>query len=71
MLNSNKIPANKTCPKCGKTFSCITHENCWCEDEVHLSRETLKKIRIEYIDCLCKDCLNYYANIEQKGLSTN
>jgi hypothetical protein len=51
---------NKTCPKCKKTFYCNTAEGCWCE-KVFVSRDILKDLRQNYIDCLCKECLESYS----------
>lgn len=62
---------NKTCPRCGDQFICASGDKCWCDDEMHLCRETLKKIRLQYIDCLCKDCLKYYVELDKHSESKN
>lgn len=50
----------KTCPKCGKNFICTHDEKCWCM-ALTLSPENLKRLKKEYNDCLCEDCLKTYA----------
>lgn len=50
----------KTCPRCGKHFECVVGDNCWC-DKITVSKENLMKIRREYMDCLCSDCLKSYS----------
>lgn len=57
--------AKKICPRCGHAFECVTADNCWCDDEVPLSRDMLKKIRVTYLDCLCKECIKFYAELDR------
>lgn len=53
----------KICAKCGKEFTCVVGEGCWCE-EVYVSRENLARIRRDYLDCLCPNCLKAYGPSE-------
>ncbi len=46
----------KTCPSCGRSFTCSGTSSCWCMG-VRLSPEALRKLRATYADCLCEDCL--------------
>ena len=49
----------KTCPRCGKTFTCLHEdiENCWCmSTEIH--PDVIAYISGEYTGCLCKECLD-------------
>lgn len=57
----------KKCPRCGQVFSCVTNDHCWCDEEIELSRKTLKHLRLNYIDCLCKDCLQFFVALEKHG----
>lgn len=57
----------KKCPRCGQVFSCVVSDICWCDEEIHLSRATLKKLRLNYIDCLCKECLQFFMALEKHG----
>lgn len=50
---------NKVCPRCNTDFRCDVKEGCWCE-KVDVSRDTLKKMRQDYIDCLCENCLKAF-----------
>ncbi|MBR1928577.1 MAG: cysteine-rich CWC family protein [Paludibacteraceae bacterium] len=59
----------KKCPRCGKEFECL-HDGdisrCECS-KVYLTSEALKRIRNDYNDCLCINCLLEYADIKNKG----
>jgi hypothetical protein len=47
----------KTCESCGRDFSCgAASAKCWCF-EVDMSPETLAKLRENFKNCLCQDCL--------------
>lgn len=47
----------KTCEACGAQFSCgAKTEKCWCF-EIDLNAETLTKLRDDFKNCLCRDCL--------------
>lgn len=50
---------NKICPRCHGSFHCDVKEGCWCEN-VTLGKDTLKKLRRDYIDCLCEKCLKTF-----------
>jgi hypothetical protein len=50
----------KTCPRCGRVFTCHQESGCWC-NEVVLRPETLAKLRERYSDCLCEDCLRAFG----------
>lgn len=47
---------NRVCPRCGEGFHCDEAEGCWCE-KISLDRATLRFLRMNYIDCLCQNCL--------------
>lgn len=59
----------KSCSKCKTNFECGNEKpGCWCED-FFLDIETLAKLRKEYDNCLCSNCLKEYAksdNINKK-----
>jgi hypothetical protein len=51
----------KSCSKCKSEFECCNEQRgCWCE-ELYLDTETLKKLKDEFDNCLCKACLAEYA----------
>ena len=55
----------KKCSKCETAFECCNETmGCWCEDLV-IDIEILKKLKLEYDNCLCKECLKSYE-IKQK-----
>jgi len=62
----NRTP-KKTCPRCGTKFTCAAGDHCWCDEEMHLCRDTIKKLRMQYIDCLCKDCLLHFVAEDKKA----
>ena len=52
----------KQCERCGKEFACGAKDTqCWCA-EIPVDDPDLKEIRKKYNDCLCLDCLNYFAS---------
>ena len=56
--------AAKNCSRCNKPFTCCNEKpGCWCETLI-LDTTTLNKLRTEFADCLCQDCLRVYANAE-------
>jgi hypothetical protein len=67
MSQNPQHTVEKKCPRCGQVFSCVTHDHCWCDEEIHLSRQTLKQLRLNYIDCLCKECLLFFVELEKHG----
>lgn len=63
-LNTSDTPLRqsvKRCPRCSATFFCDVREGCWCES-VPLQKETLRSMRMNYIDCLCPGCLKQFEN---------
>ncbi len=56
--NISENPNNKlTCESCGKEFFCGAETGkCWCF-EVDLAKESLAKLREDFKNCLCEDCL--------------
>ncbi|MFA6600853.1 MAG: cob(I)yrinic acid a,c-diamide adenosyltransferase [Candidatus Omnitrophota bacterium] len=52
----------KICEKCGAKFKCGAEagKRCWCQDHA-LAKRTLRAIRAQYSDCLCRKCLAAYA----------
>ncbi|MFN5371979.1 MAG: cysteine-rich CWC family protein, partial [Bacteroidia bacterium] len=58
--NANGKRITKICPQCKQAFECIINEGCWCE-KVVVTREMLKQIRRNYLDCLCGSCLKSYG----------
>ena len=50
----------KTCSRCGASFTCQNEaRGCWCED-LTLSPETLALLRQQFDNCLCPTCLKSY-----------
>jgi len=47
----------KNCSKCGKPLCCYSSTNCWCTN-VSVDKDQLSKLKSNYNDCVCKDCLN-------------
>jgi ribosomal protein L34E len=47
---------SKACSCCGKKFGCTETEMCWCGD-VTLTQQDRDRLKKEYDDCLCPDCL--------------
>lgn len=60
VLLKGKTMAQKTCPKCGKKFECTHDAHCWCMTLV-ITPENLKRLKSEYSDCLCEECLKGYS----------
>lgn len=50
---------NRNCPRCKAGFHCDEQEGCWCE-KLTLDQATLKFLRMNYIDCLCENCLKTF-----------
>ncbi|MBN2610518.1 MAG: cysteine-rich CWC family protein [Bacteroidales bacterium] len=50
----------KTCPRCGKKFTCFGDHDCWCE-HLNIHKKEMLEILETYHDCLCPDCLGKYA----------
>ena len=52
---------NLICESCKKQFPCgAKTEKCWCF-EIDLESETLAKLRENFKNCLCQDCLEQSA----------
>ncbi len=52
----------KKCARCEKPLLCYGDQTCWCM-ETQLFQKTLEQLKGQYGDrCLCKDCLEFYAN---------
>jgi hypothetical protein len=66
---SEKQSSPKTCPRCGKTFECLHAPGCWCFD-YSISPENLEKLKLEYNNCLCPDCLPAYGKKKDKEAAT-
>ncbi|PKO97683.1 MAG: hypothetical protein CVU14_10050 [Bacteroidetes bacterium HGW-Bacteroidetes-9] len=60
-MNKATKPTLKICPRCGKSFECLHAEGCWCF-AYSISRENAAKLRKEYDNCLCPECLPLYAS---------
>lgn len=58
-------PTPKTCPRCGKDFECLHAPGCWCFD-YKISPENLEKLKRDYDNCLCPECLKEYTTSPQK-----
>ena len=52
--------AEKKCPRCGKKFNCESDKDCWCESyQIH--KKEMVEIIGRYPDCLCPECLGFFA----------
>lgn len=62
----------KTCPRCGKTFTCsfeAGHDQCWCADLppiIPLAGIRFAGEDTEYQGCLCPDCLQLLIQQQQQ-----
>jgi len=55
--NSEKLFDKIVCASCGQEFGGGANVgSCWCF-EVESDEEVLAKLRSEFKDCLCRDCL--------------
>jgi hypothetical protein len=53
------------CESCGGEFTCgATLAGCWCS-EVKLSEAALAELRARFKGCLCRECLERFAEREQ------
>ncbi|HKC66098.1 MAG TPA: cysteine-rich CWC family protein [Pyrinomonadaceae bacterium] len=58
-----------TCEACGAKFVCgATLAGCWCS-EIKLSAEARAKLSRRYEHCLCRSCLESFAEGEGKESS--
>jgi hypothetical protein len=56
--------APSACEACGRAFTCgATLAGCWCQ-EIKLSEEARAGLRARYERCLCRVCLENYAEGE-------
>ena len=52
----------KKCSKCSKEFECgASVGKCWCMD-FYIDPEVLNKLKEDFKDCLCPNCLNEYTS---------
>jgi hypothetical protein len=57
--------ASSVCEACGVTFTCgAALSACWCQ-EVKLSDAAREQLRARYQSCLCRACLENYAEGEK------
>ncbi len=62
MKTVENISEKAVCESCGEEFSCGANVGeCWCFD-VELKATTLTKLREDFKNCLCQDCLLKAAN---------
>jgi hypothetical protein len=55
-----------TCEACGEPFTCgATLAGCWCT-QVKLSEHVRSELRALYERCLCRQCLERFAEAEAK-----
>lgn len=55
------------CEACGETFVCgASGSSCWCQ-EIKLSEAAQIELRARYERCLCRACLENYAEVEKKN----
>lgn len=56
----------KRCEACGAEFQCfaecaeVERNGCWCSG-VHLSGDSRERLRSQYQNCLCENCLRKSA----------
>ncbi|HEX8846904.1 MAG TPA: cysteine-rich CWC family protein [Pyrinomonadaceae bacterium] len=66
----NSLPlfrGTSTCEACGETFTCGAGlSGCWCA-EIELSEATRAELRERYRSCLCRSCLENYAESEKNN----
>lgn len=56
------------CERCGQRFTCeASLAGCWCE-EIKLSKAASAELRRRYGDCLCRPCLESFAEAKDPGL---
>jgi hypothetical protein len=54
-----KTVNTKTCPSCGKAFTCTGDADCWCEN-IRINKKELLIVMNTYPDCICPECLKEY-----------
>lgn len=71
LRKSNGLPLPQfrkpsVCEACGATFVCgATDSACWCQ-EIKLSEAVQAELRARYASCLCRACLENYAEGEKR-----
>jgi hypothetical protein len=58
----------KQCPACRKSFDCGGLWFCWCRT-IKLDATVLQALKERYADCLCRECLEGFAQRGQTGTS--
>lgn len=51
----------KLCPRCKSPMICYDSESCWCRG-VTLYQATRENLAQQFKGCLCKKCLEFFAN---------
>jgi hypothetical protein len=65
-LVSTRWREPSTCEACGNSFACgATLTGCWCT-EVKLSERLRSTLRARYQHCLCRSCLERFAEADQE-----
>jgi Cysteine-rich CWC len=55
------------CEACGAQFVCgASGSSCWCQ-EIKLSEAAQAELRARYQRCLCRACLENYAEVEKNN----
>ncbi len=55
------------CEACGEQFVCgASLSSCWCQ-EIKLSESARGELRARYERCLCRACLENYAEVEKNN----
>jgi dihydroneopterin aldolase len=49
------------CGRCGRPIICYGNTDCWC-NSITIHPRTQEAIEQQYGKCLCKNCLDFYAN---------
>jgi hypothetical protein len=52
----------KHCERCGKSFVCTGHIDCWCMT-TFIAPKVSNYISGLYTDCICKDCIEEIKGI--------
>ncbi|MFQ5446660.1 MAG: dihydroneopterin aldolase [Saprospiraceae bacterium] len=55
---------SKKCARCSRPLLCYGDKTCWCLD-TQVYKKTLEQLKMHYgNNCLCKECLAYFAGSE-------
>lgn len=58
---SEKYKEPSVCQSCGEEFVCgATLKGCWCM-EIDLSEKVRQNLKTQFLNCLCRNCLEKYA----------